>query len=134
MSYNNFIVNLFVTASKEKYRYPYKGSISTEDLWDLKTHELDCVYKNLKELLKNEEQIDGLLHANDNSAAILISNKIEIVKHIFNSKMNEINLRKAEAANAAARQQLMELIASKKNEALANLSIEELEAKLKELE
>ena len=33
--------NIFEIAAKEKYRYPYRGQITTEDLWDLtQTHTL----------------------------------------------------------------------------------------------
>ena len=124
---------LFVLASKKHYRYPYKGNISTEDLWDLDIHALDEVYKNLRKILKSMGDEESLLNTSDNEAAIIVNDKIEIVKYILDSKLKEIDRRKAEMANAVARQQIMELIASKKNEALSNLSVEELEAKLKEL-
>ena len=40
-------MNLFEIAAREKYRYPFKGSISTEDLWDLNQAQLDTVFKAL---------------------------------------------------------------------------------------
>ena len=39
--------NIFELATREKYRFPYKGMISVEELWDLDIPELDRVYKSL---------------------------------------------------------------------------------------
>ena len=37
----------FELATKEKYRFPFKGMIGVEDLWDLDVNQLDSVFKAL---------------------------------------------------------------------------------------
>lgn len=51
------ITNIFEAATKEKYRFPFKGMISVEDLWDLKLQDLDSVFKALnKQKKQNDEE------------------------------------------------------------------------------
>lgn len=35
------VETMFETASRRKYRFPFHGSINTEDLWDLSVQNLD---------------------------------------------------------------------------------------------
>ena len=42
------LTNIFEAATRYKYRFPFKGMISVEDLWDLKLQDLDSVFKLLK--------------------------------------------------------------------------------------
>ena len=37
---------LFVMATRGKYRFPFKGQISVEDLWDLSVKNLDSIFKS----------------------------------------------------------------------------------------
>lgn len=37
------LTNIFEKATKEKYRFPFKGQVSVEDLWDLKLQDLDSI-------------------------------------------------------------------------------------------
>lgn len=37
------LTNIFEAATRYKYRFPFKGMISVEDLWDLKLQDLDSV-------------------------------------------------------------------------------------------
>ena len=39
--------NMFEVATREKMRFPFKGMISVEDLWDLSVQNLDKVFKTL---------------------------------------------------------------------------------------
>ena len=41
------LTNIFEAATRYKYRFPFKGMISVEDLWDLKLQDLDSVFKLL---------------------------------------------------------------------------------------
>jgi len=50
---------MFETATKNKYRFPFKGMVSVEDLWDLKVEDLDTIFKTLNSQKKkvNEESL-----------------------------------------------------------------------------
>ena len=49
-------MNLFEVAVREKYRFPYNGMISTEDLWDLSVNALDSIFKTLNKDKKKQKK------------------------------------------------------------------------------
>lgn len=120
--------NLFEMATRKKFRFPYKGQISVEDLWDLNVENLDTVYKTLNAEAKRENE-DSLL-ATKSTADTILDMKIAIIKHIVAVKLNEKAERQEAATIAAEKRKLMEIIANKQDEALRNMSVEDLEAKL----
>lgn len=124
------MANLFEIASRAKYRFPYKGLISTEDLWDLSSAQLDTIYKTLNKNAKAQGE-ESLL--NEATVDTTLTNMVEIVKHIFNVKREEAEARKAAVANAEKRKRLMEIIAQKQDEALLNMSEADLQKMLEEL-
>ena len=122
------MADLFKVASKNKYRFPYKGSIGVEDLWDLSLEELDLIYKGLKSKLKDAQE-ESLLKSVSKEDKVL-SNKIEIVKVIVNDKL-AARERSVKAAEKRARnQRILEIMADKQDAALKEKSIEELQAML----
>ena len=126
---------LFEMASQFKFRYPYKGWISTEDLWDLKPDELDVVYKTLNKELNTIEE-DGLIQTKsaDNGVKVNdLKNKLEIVKYIFASKQQAAELARMAAENAMKRKRILEILAKKQEAALENMSEDDLKAALAEL-
>ena len=123
--------NIFEAASKNKYRYPYKGMITTEDLWDLTPAQLDIVYKALNKGV-SEAQVSSLMHKVTEVDAELL-NKIEIVKYIFNAKEAEAEARKNDAAKHAKKQRILDILAQKQEDALQNMSEDELKKMLDEL-
>ena len=124
--------NIFEAASKNKYRYPYKGMITTEDLWDLTPAQLDIVYKALNKGV-SEAQVSSLMCKVTEVDAELL-NKIEIVKYIFNAKEAEAEARKNDAAKHAKKQRILDILAQKQEDALHSMSEDELKKMLDELD
>lgn len=122
-------MKLFKLAAKEKYRFPFRGNISVEDLFDLTTSQLDVVYKELKSQVK--ESSDSLLKEVSTEDKEL-KNKIEIVKTIFEDKKTEAVQKEQALAEKQRKERIKELIAQKKDQDLVDKSIEELEAMLGE--
>ena len=48
---------LFETATRNKMRFPFRGMISVEDLWDLSLTNLDSVFKTLNAEAKKSEEV-----------------------------------------------------------------------------
>lgn len=116
-------MDMFEVATREKYRFPYKGMISVEDLWDLNATQLDGVYKALSKEVKVQGE-DSLMA--ETTIDKDLTNKIEIVKHIFTVKQNEAEARKVAAENKRKRERIAEVLAQKEDEALRNMSADEL--------
>lgn len=117
-------VNLFEAAARGKYRFPFHGNISCEDLWDLSVENLDLVYQTLE--AQAEQQPKKSLLATSSKTNLILAQKIEIVKHIVSTKLAEAEARKQAAADKEHRQKIMALIEQKNDEALRSLPVEEL--------
>ena len=120
------MANLFELATRKKFRFPFKGQASVEDLWDLSVQNLDTVFKALNAESKQVKE-ESLLATKSTEDAILDA-KIAIVKHIVNVKLAEAEQRANENAKREQKRRLLELIADKEDEALQGKSIEELKA------
>ena len=123
---------MFEIAVRNKFRFPFKGQISVEDLWDLSLENLDTVFKTLNAQVKlaNEE---SLLNEKDKEVEI-VEQKIAIVKHIVAVKQAEAAKRRDAAKLYEQKQKLMALIAKKEDEALDGLTADELKKMLADLE
>lgn len=124
--------NMFEVATREKMRFPFKGTISVEDLWDLSVQNLDKVFKTLNSQRK-EVQEESLLDTKSSEDERL-EIQIEIVKYIVNVKLEEQVARAKAAENREKKQKIMALMAKKDDEAMENMSREELQKLLDELE
>lgn len=123
---------LFETATRNKMRFPFRGMISVEDLWDLSLTNLDSVFKTLNAEAKKSEE-ESLLETKSKENEEL-SNKIEIVKYIVNVKLEEKRAREDARKNAEMRQRLLEIKAKRQDAALENMSDEDLDKMLAELD
>ena len=123
------LTNICEEATRYKYRFPFKGMISVEDLWDLKLQDLDSVFKLLNKEKKQSDE-ESLLQVKSEADQEL-ENKIQIVKFIVKFKQEEIEERLQAKDKKEYNQKLLELIERKQNEELAGKSIEELQAMLK---
>ena len=123
-------MNIFEYAVENKLRFPYKGNISTEDLYDLNVEELDIIFKTLNREVKKSNEESLLSKKSD--ADVKLNVKIEIIKEIVSKKLAEIEERKNAVVKKQKNEKIMELIAQKQDENLKNLSIDELKKMLEE--
>lgn len=123
---------MFETAVRNKMRFPYKGQISIEDLWDLDVNALDGVFKTLNSKVKVSQEESLLRTRSKESEELMV--QIEIVKYIVSVKLAEAEARKNAEANRAKRQQILGILADKQESDLKNKSPEELQAMLAALE
>ena len=121
-------MNLFEMATRKKFRFPYKGSISVEDLWDLSVNNLDTVFKALNAEPKRAKE-ESLL-ATKSAEDVELDEKIAIIKYIVSVKQEEANQREQAAAVREKKRKLEAIIANKQDAALQNMSIEDLQAML----
>ena len=123
---------LFINATRANYQFPFRGMINVIDLWDLPLTNLDSVFKTLNAEIKRSEE-ESLLNIKSTEDEE-ISNKIDIVKYIVSVKLAEKKAREDDKKNAEMRQRLLEIKAKREDAALENLSDEELDKALAELE
>lgn len=123
--------NIFEVATRHKYRFPYKGSISVEDLWDLPLTALDSIFKTLNAKAKQaqEESLLETKNKEDEETAI----KIQIVRHIVGVKQTEAAAREKVKENREMKQRLLEIKASREDKRLESLSDEDLDKMISDL-
>jgi uncharacterized small protein (DUF1192 family) len=117
--------NLFIKATRKGYRWIYKGAMNIEDLWQLSVTELDAIHTSLRKEVK-ELDTESLL-SKKNSKITEYEEKAEIVKYILLIKVEEAEAATKAVANKQQKQMIDNIIAQKKNQALNEMSVEELE-------
>lgn len=122
---------MFEIATRSKFRFPYKGQISVEDMWDLSLLALDSVFRALNSQMRQVKE-ESLLSTKSKSDEVL-ELQIEIVKYIVSVKLAEKEAREKAAEKSAQRQKIMEIMAKKQDELLENASMEDLQKMLSEL-
>ena len=123
---------MFEIATREKIRFPFKGVISVEELWDLDVKSLDAIFKTLSSQLKESKE-ESLLDVKSKQDCEL-ENKIEIIKYIVSVKLEESSQRALAKEKKEQKQKLLEILSEKENESLMNMSLEEIKKKIAELE
>lgn len=122
--------NMFELATRYKFRFPFKGMVSVEDLWDLSVENLDTVFKCINAEMKKTKE-ESLLSTKSKDDEVL-EMKIKIVKYIVEVKQKEKEEREKMFLNKERNQKIMSIIAAKQDEELQNMSVEELQKLLVE--
>ena len=122
---------LFIYATRNKLRFPFKGMISVEDLWELSLENLDIIYKALNKQMKQYEE-ESLL-AENSSVDAALEVQIEIVKYIVAVKLHEKEIAEKAVEKKIQKQKIMSIIAAKENEELQKASLEDLKKMLEKL-
>lgn len=124
-------MNMFEMAIRGKYRFPYKGLLLVEDLWDLKLEQLDEIYGVLNSQIKRSKE-ESLLYKN-NAEDDVLDCKIEIIKYIVKTKIEETTERLLAKEKREKKQMLLAALSSKEQENLKNKSAEEIQKMIDEL-
>ena len=133
------IENLFQLASRQKFRFQsIKGELTTEQLWELPLtarggFNLDEVAKQVAAELKAAGE-ESFVQKNSNPAKAKLEAKLEIVKHIIAAKLEEAERAVKASQNQEERQRLLAVLNRKQDAALEELTPEQIQARLAELE
>lgn len=122
--------NLFEIAARRKYRFPYRGQVSIEDLWDISVTGLDGIFKTLNSAAKAKAE-ESLLDKSSEDEDL--ENKIDIIRYIVSVKLTEKKERESATAKKELKQKLLEIKARREDAALESLTPEELERELAKL-
>lgn len=124
-------MNSFEKASRLKLRFGVNGQISVEQLWDSKLSNLVDYEQELTELIESYGKSTRRSRTVRTKEQELNELRLEIVTYVLDVREKE----KEDAENAASvkehNQRILELIKNKKEEQLASLSVDELQAMLK---
>ena len=124
--------DMFIQASRDKFRFESaKGSLTTEDLWDLNLTSLDAVAIALDEKIQKLGR-KSFVEKRTTSTSEL-STKLEIVKFVIETKQAEAEERKLKAEKASQKEFLKTLLERKKMAQLEGLSVEDIQKQLEQL-
>jgi hypothetical protein len=116
-------MEMFEKATKLKLRFNFKGTLTVEDLWDLKLNELDTIYKDLNQQKKLQET-ESLLK--NNLTNDIVNLQIEIIKYIVERKQAEQLARQTQIEKRQQKQKILEILSRKQDDDLQNKSTEDL--------
>ena len=125
---------MFEQASKRKLRFETQaGNLTTEDLWDLPllagTLCLDDIAKDINRELKDREEESFV--QKKSGASIILTLKMNIVKHVIAAKLQAAEDSEKRAENKALEQKILSAIANKEDEKLGDMSVTQLKNMLK---
>jgi len=123
--------DIFKQASKLKLRIPTKvGNLSVEQLWDMKISDLDELAVSLEEKHAASGRKSFVVKTTEKSRTAKLM--FDVVHDVLMTKVAEHEAATLTAARKEKNQQILSLIQSKENEALASKSIEELRTMLEQ--
>lgn len=133
------MMNIFERAARTKLRFSsVVGDLSTEQLWDLPLTakgsrvSLDNLAKAVNRELKSSEEESFVETPSKADSEMRL--RLDILKHIIADKLARKEAADKRAEKAAEKEKLLRLLERKQEEALEELSAEELEARLAALD
>jgi len=131
--------NLFEIATRNRYRFDTtKGQLSVEDLWSLPLTarqggvSLDSIAIDIHRQLQALGTVSFVSDNVSDGRVTELNNQLEIVKHVIQYKKAEIQAKTDRVAREERREQIQAILQDKKDAALRDLPVEELERLLKD--
>lgn len=126
------MTGIFERAVKSKVRWQYRGNLTVEDLFDLPVGDLDKLYGVLRNEQKNVVEESLLKKATRETT--LLNLKVDVVKHIVERKLAEKEAREMRVMAKAQKEKIASVIEKKKDASLEEMSIEDLQKTLDEID
>jgi hypothetical protein len=129
----------FLAATRLKLRFPSaKGDLSIEQLWDIPLtskngFSVNDVAVSINREFKSLEE-ESFVDVFSNPRRDQLALSLEVIREVIRIRQSEARERSNAAARESLKRQIKDAIATKRQEALTSGSVEELEAKLRELE
>lgn len=127
-------MDIFAYAARNKLRFETpRGNLNVEDLWDLPlTAEgdalsIDVVGKAMTRAVKESEGDEAFVVTKKTEEDLAVKVRLQILEHIRDWKLDYAERAEKAAITKARKSQILELIQKKKDEALSEKSVEELE-------
>ena len=128
-------INLFLLASRKKFRFPSeKGELTVEQLWDIPlTSRSGFSVNNIaievnRELRSLEEE--SFVETSRNPRRDTLKAMLELLKIVISVRQEEAQKASAAAERATKRQKIMEAIEAKERENLDSVSLDDLRLQL----
>lgn len=120
----------FKLASQQKLRFQTnKGSLSTEQLWDLSLEDLDALAVSLETEHKQSGKKSFLVKTSAKDKTTKL--KFDVALDVLNTKVEEMQAAQEAAETKEHNKKIIQLISEKQDESLKGKSIKQLEAMLK---
>lgn len=130
--------DLFSYATRNKLRFPSpKGELSIEQLWDVPLRskdgfDLDNIAKSANKALKDMTE-ESFVNKGRTAAHELAEARLELIKTVIATKLTEEAAARKRADNKAEKEQLLRILAEKRDGELSAMSVEDLKKRISEL-
>lgn len=121
--------SIYKQALQAKLRFPFKGQITTEDLWSLPLTSLDLIYKTLNSQIKQSKEDSLLVAAGDTTLEL----QIAIIKDVVTTKLEAKKAAEEQSKLRAEKAKILSAMVEKKEAAFQNMDEAELAQKLAEV-
>ena len=134
MSENNQ-TNLFELAARQKLRFPSnRGELTVEDLWEMPLqsksgYDVDTVARGVNAKIKELSE-DSFVSTKPSKVLTKQRLMLDVLKHVIAVRLEEQAAREKRANNKAERERLEALLESKQQAEDANLTPEQILAKI----
>lgn len=119
--------NIFEQASKKKIRFNgVKGKLNVEDLWDLPLSELDTIAKGLRNQLRQVEEESFIETRTQPNSTLTL--EFDIVVHVIKARLDQAKANEQAAYTRAMLEKIRAKKEAKKDAALDDMSVEDLDA------
>ena len=131
---------MFEQATRMKFRFPScKGELSVEQLWDVPLRSrddfnLNNIARGISRELEASKEENFVDVAKTNPTKDLLQSKFNVVKRVIDVKLDEEKEREKEADRKKELGVLLQALAEKKQGELSDLSVKELEKRIKALQ